>query len=1268
MAYKNATQKILGSKKSSGLGQDWASIGDQLGVQQPEPQANFLQRLLAPIMGLGSIPDAIYQSTYNGRDLLGTYLGNIGQGIGTAFTGNLPKNELKTTQDLLKRGNIFAGNDTGSNIARGALGFAGDVVLDPLTYLLPGVGGLGEKAAKGAVEKLAPDVAAKLAESGIKEEVVKTLAEKGVKGIGSIFDKAGTVFTDAEKMAGINDIARVTKGLVNEKTLRLGLPFTGLESRSLIKNQPAVKAISTLINPIGAAAGVAWKGVKKVAPELAQGAETSVSKLFSKRREWDIAGKGPIYDAYQQFANTIKASPNAVGLEFAPELNALQDVLKTKPDEFYKIPTYIERPDLVPQALQPIVDKIRTAIGGTQKQLKIRNIIEKVNPDYMKHVVGGYTEQFIKNDFKDLAPFILNDARAIKDMARPGANYIEKSTLAQIVGDKALSQGSTGIKSIEKMMDDSLLQRRFKTLEDGMMKGVVYDNNPINIFTKQMVDARNSMFTYDFATNVLPQIKDTYGAKAFLNGVDLEAMYKGQVPPTWGTVDFGLDGQLKKTNALQLDTVKGLEQQSQKEMAKASQYQSVLDQKIAQIQGKGMGVIGVNPVRGFEDALQKQVDLFKSQGLSIGDIERELGNSGPNGRINAMMNFLTNPNKQEELRKFGFKPTIVEKSAIAQEILSKADPQTIAPIRDVIQNIADQGGTGGLGDFTQTAVGLQDKLYGYEKKLQALGVKKDANLELLRKSNDAIQGFQSNIQNIKSGLDTLNKQTTYYAPKESIALIKGYTDTMMKQNAPNGVLQTFDKLNQFFKRIVTGGGPGAYAYNVKNTIGDTINLLTGGMTPGAIIKGSQIGWLTGDLENAAKKIGWQKAIIDPKLNPVMRTLADGTELRLSDLYTQAMNNGLTGIGTQISEEVGKQLDQKALGGIAAKLGQADTGLGNVVKKITLQPIARQRENAMRIASLLDAFDHTDTTASMAQRFADAIPVAKLRSLDFNNLTQFEQNVVKRIVPFYSFFKQNLKLQMTQFVNNPKVLATEMKVFNNIKQSFGGDISAEDWAALPEWMRTGLSFVTSKNAAGDVNVLTSFGDPLTQLNNVIGGGSGLPIGTTINKLISSSSPYLKMPLELALGQNTFTGQSISSEQGRNGYSYKDMPQFVKDAIGYKEISGEDKNGKKYVNYTVDPEKAYIFSNLPGVSSGLLFGKRISNLTAKDNKLEDTINALLPIISGIRSYGRNITSEKATRQRELDKRIQDELYKQGLGKTFSTFYLTQPAKDKLAGLGN
>jgi hypothetical protein len=281
-------------------------------------------------------------------------------------------------------------------------------------------------------------------------------------------------------------------------------------------------------------------------------------------------------------------------------------------------------------------------------------------------------------------------------------------------------------------------------------------------------------------------------------------------------------------------------------------------------------------------------------------------------------------------------------------------------------------------------------------------------------------------------------------------------------------------------------------------------------------------------------------------------------------------------------------------------------------------------------------------------------------LDYGNLTPFEQNFMKRVIPFYSFARQNLEHQLSVLSNNPRAFSTQAKFFKSLKDMLGTDVSQDDMSALPDWMKTGLS-IPIDNKDGNVTMLTSFGEPTSALNNLIGTSPQ----DTLRKMISNSNPMLKIPIEQALGVNTFSNTPIVSDTNRDATRFADAPQLIKSLLGYNEVNKTDSKGNKYIQKTVDPQAAYWLANIPIASSLSTVGKRTTE--GGINPLASTFGNIDPwkaaqVASGARVYTKNVAASRAQKERDMQKQVEDVLYRKGLGSTYTTFSLNSTKAKK------
>lgn len=75
-----------------------------------------------------------------------------------------------------------------------------------------------------------------------------------------------------------------------------------------------------------------------------------------------------------------------------------------------------------------------------------------------------------------------------------------------------------------------------------------------------------------------------------------------------------------------------------------------------------------------------------------------------------------------------------------------------------------------------------------------------------------------------------------------------------------------------------------------------------------------------------------------------------------------------------------------------------------------------------------------TKADQQAMFDIGADISRKFQFDYSDLTNFERYVAKSVFPFWVYYKNNLALQVTQMVKQPRVLATTSKVINFINEN------------------------------------------------------------------------------------------------------------------------------------------------------------------------------------------------------------------------------------------
>jgi len=271
---------------------------------------------------------------------------------------------------------------------------------------------------------------------------------------------------------------------------------------------------------------------------------------------------------------------------------------------------------------------------------------------------------------------------------------------------------------------------------------------------------------------------------------------------------------------------------------------------------------------------------------------------------------------------------------------------------------------------------------------------------------------------------------------------------------------------------------------------------------------------------------------------------------------------------------------------------------------------------------------------------------KMFLFDYKNLTAFEKNVMRRLLPFYTFTRKNLEAQVRTLMTTPGRTALQVHGIQNLGDALSGaELTDEEKDALPDWIKSGAMILRKKNGES-VEVIGSLGTPLEQPFSQF----------QPNILLGSVSPLLRVPVEQMSGYSFFQGKMLSDVT--NAASYKSAPKAIKDFIGYTEVKGK-KNGKDFTFYvSLRPERMNLVNNLPPTSRVLSTIKQVTN-----EDVSGSIRAWQQI-TGIRPYSFDLEQEAAKRERELKTKLETLLNKAGVTATFKRTFI--PKEDKLETL--
>ncbi len=157
------------------------------------------------------------------------------------------------------------------------------------------------------------------------------------------------------------------------------------------------------------------------------------------------------------------------------------------------------------------------------------------------------------------------------------------------------------------------------------------------------------------------------------------------------------------------------------------------------------------------------------------------------------------------------------------------------------------------------------------------------------------------------------------------------------------------------------------------------------------------------------------------------------------------------------------------------------------------------EGFLRGALAIDTFKKGGTIEDAIQR------INKVH-FDYEDLSTFERSVVKRVIPFYTWTRRNMPLQVEMLAKRPSVYEKYNAVTNNLAAASGPDESI-----IPSYF----------------SALGAFKTPFTENGSrIYGTADPLPIGDIsgnlfdYNRYLSMVAVPIKLPLELKFGKQVF----------------------------------------------------------------------------------------------------------------------------------------------------
>ena len=205
----------------------------------------------------------------------------------------------------------------------------------------------------------------------------------------------------------------------------------------------------------------------------------------------------------------------------------------------------------------------------------------------------------------------------------------------------------------------------------------------------------------------------------------------------------------------------------------------------------------------------------------------------------------------------------------------------------------------------------------------------------------------------------------------------------------------------------------------------------------------------------------------------------------------------------------------------------------------------------------------------------ALDFAELAGFDYSRLAPFEKHVMRRLIPFYTFTRKNMELQLKTLAKHPDRLAALTKAGRSVGSPQGVTYEQDgEELVIPDWMRDRFVARFGESQYGLPQVFSGFGLPIEETAELLDNG--------IMGILARMNPMLKLPMEIGLDKNFFYRRDL--KEVYSAKEYGQAPQMLKDFLKIQESKKKPvyKDGKKTgefkVTYVADPIRLEIVRSL------------------------------------------------------------------------------------------
>ena len=294
------------------------------------------------------------------------------------------------------------------------------------------------------------------------------------------------------------------------------------------------------------------------------------------------------------------------------------------------------------------------------------------------------------------------------------------------------------------------------------------------------------------------------------------------------------------------------------------------------------------------------------------------------------------------------------------------------------------------------------------------------------------------------------------------------------------LLKFWDSLNNKFRKFSTIT-PG---FHMRNIIGNSTDMVLSGVSPA-------------ELPSYYKKAAaiWNNA--DDLVSKARKGLLNEAEAKQFEMLKQFYQGGFGGALTEMFglDDVAKQVTKNTK---------------NPIDKISRWSInANEKVDSYnRLALLIYANEHPNYVSKLGK--ASPIDAVKFVLFDPKNISDAEKSF-KRVVPFYTFTKQNLMFQANNALKNT---GRYSKLYKALRDGYN-DLDENSYY---EYQKNSMQIPLPFTGSDGNQLFLKANLPVSDLGEFL--------SSPVQRTVASLSPVIKTPIEMTTGKNLFTGNEAN----------------------------------------------------------------------------------------------------------------------------------------------